>query len=232
MSVALPEPPVLLDQSEATLKTLISEVEAPRRPGPGRPQVLPAMVLWVGLTVCVLRGFDRQLDLWRLLTGRGLWHWQRLEISDEAVYRRLAASDASRLAEVFAQLTEQLIERSAPWAEQHLAPFAAEVVARAETRLDPVARSLPALRQVAVGDHALLPGTIAGVYDVRRQLWRTIQPRYGPQQNERVAAPDLVAELPAGELVLADLGYFSFPWFDDLTDAGHYWISRMRNQTS
>ena len=47
-----------------------------------------------------------------------------------------------------------------------------------------------------------------------------------------VAAPDLVAELPAGALVLADLGYFSFPWFDDLTDAGHYWISRMRNPTS
>lgn len=38
--------------------------------------------------------------------------------------------------------------------------------------------------------------------------------------------------LPRGSLVLADLGYFGFPWFDDLTDAGHCWISRRRTKTS
>ena len=37
--------------------------------GPGRPRVLPAMALWAGLLVCVLRGFGSQLAVWRLLLG-------------------------------------------------------------------------------------------------------------------------------------------------------------------
>ena len=42
----------------------------------------------------------------------------------------------------------------------------------------------------------------------------------------------MVAALPAGSLVLADLGYFGFAWFDDLTDAALWWVSRLREQTS
>ena len=42
------------------------------RKGPGRPRVLPAMALWAGLLVCVLRGFENQLAVWRLISERGL----------------------------------------------------------------------------------------------------------------------------------------------------------------
>lgn len=45
-------------------------------------------------------------------------------------------------------------------------------------------------------------------------------------------ARELVGELPAGTLILADLGYFGFHWFDDLTDAGYWWVSRLRAKTS
>lgn len=100
----------------------------------------------MGLTVCVLRGFRSQLALWRLLTGQGLWHYERVAVSDEAVSRWLGAADPSPLAAIFAQLTAQLSERVAPWQEHALAPFATVVVALDATRLDPVARTLPALR--------------------------------------------------------------------------------------
>jgi hypothetical protein len=33
-------------------------------------------------------------------------------------------------------------------------------------------------------------------------------------------------------LILADLGYFGFEWFDDLTDRGYLWVSRLRAKTS
>jgi hypothetical protein len=42
----------------------------------------------------------------------------------------------------------------------------------------------------------------------------------------------MVADLPRGSLILADLGYFAFEWFDDLTAMGHFWVSRLRKRTS
>ena len=53
-----------------------------------------------------------------------------------------------------------------------------------------------------------------------------------PHQNEKVLARELVEELPAGTLVVADLGYFGFAWFDWLTDRGYHWLSRLRAKTS
>jgi len=38
--------------------------------------------------------------------------------------------------------------------------------------------------------------------------------------------------LAKGSLILADLGYFAFAWFDHLTDQGYYWVSRFRLKTS
>ena len=51
-------------------------------------------------------------------------------------------------------------------------------------------------------------------------------------EREQLHARDLVAGLPTKSLILADLGYFGFAWFDDLTDAGYYWLSRLRARTS
>jgi hypothetical protein len=101
-----------------------------------------------------------------------------------------------------------------------------------ETTLDPVARKLPALRQAPAGAPQLLPGKLAGLFDIRCQQWRRVQYIAEAQQNEKVVARDMVKDLPRGSLILADLGYFAFKWFDDLTHMGQYWISRLRAKTS
>jgi hypothetical protein len=38
----------------------------------------------------------------------------------------------------------------------------------------------------------------------------------------------LLEGLAPGSLILADLGYFSFPWFDYLTGQGYWWVSRLK----
>jgi hypothetical protein len=98
--------------------------------------------------------------------------------------------------------------------------------------LDPVARLLPALRSVALGDAQLLPGKPAALFDIRLQQWLRVEYLADPEQNEKVAARSLIASLPIGSLILADLGYFGFAWFDDLTRASYYWVSRLRAKTS
>jgi hypothetical protein len=223
-----------LTQIEAFLQEAVADLvpEPPTSTGPGRPRILPSLCLWLGLTVCILRGKRHQRDLWRLLAHGGLWSYPRFGLSDQAIYKRLEGEGLSPLQDLFAQVTQVLTARLTPYAPPDLAPFASEVVAVDETTLEQVTRRLPPLRNLPTGDPNLVAGTVAGVFDVRRQLWRTVQYRADWQQNEKVLARDLVADLKRGSLILADLGYFGFAWFDHLTDAGHFWVSRMREKTS
>lgn len=223
----MPELAMVEQELETLIRALTPEATAQGR---GRPRVLPALALWAGLIVCVLRGWSSQRALWRLLTSQHLWHFPRVALSDQAIYRRLETTGGSPLAALFTRLSALLTERLAPMAATDLAPFASAVVALDETTLDPVARRLPVLRGNPAA--ARLPGKLAGVFDLRLQQWRTILPIPHPHQNEKVAARDLLDGLPAGSLILADLGYFGFQWFDDLTDRGCWWVSRLRAGTS
>ncbi len=219
-------------QLEEVLAELVSGLELDTRSGPGAPRVLPAFLLWTGLVVCVLRGFGSQSALWRLLSHQGLWSYPRIPITDDAVRQRLARDGMEPLHQLFAQVTTLLAKRIAPWIERGLAPFASEVVAFDEITLDRVARLLPALRKLPAGDPGLLAGRLAAVFDVRRQQWRRVLYREDTRQNEKVAARTLLEGLSAGALILADLGYFGFHWFDELTDLGYFWLSRLRSKTS
>jgi hypothetical protein len=216
---------------EDFLKEMLKLLE-PESQGAGRgaPRVLPSMLLWAGLLVCVLRGFRSQLELWRLLTVHGLWNY-RFAVTDEAVRKRLVSGGTGVMRRLFEQITEVLCTRLLPYSEE-LASFASAVLALDETTLDPVARRLPELRQTSKADRALLPGKLAGLFDVRLQIWRRIDHIEDPSQNEKAHARSMVEGLPKGSLILADLGYFGFEWFDELTAMGHHWVSRLRQRTS
>jgi len=203
-----------------------------RREGPGRPRVLPSLALWAGMLVCVLQGLSSQLALWRLLSQGQFWFYPRFAVSDQAVYKRLEVDGVAPLVKLFCQISLVLRERLAAFANNTLAPFASEVMALDETTLDQIARILPALRELPKGDKRLLPGKLVGLFDIRRQQWWKVEHIEEPSQNEKVAARGVLTGLRKGALILADLGYFAFAWFDYLTDHDYYWVSRFRSKTS
>lgn len=221
----------IIGDVEKFLESIVADL--PADPGDmshgrrGRPRVLPSMCLWSGLLVCVLRGFSSQLGLWRLLAVEGLWHYPRQPVSDQAIYKRLAKGGSASLQWLFASVTTLLAERIAPWMAMDLAPFASDVVAMDATTLDPLARRLTDPAD-ASAVKTVLPGKLLGMFDLRRQQWRRLLHRENPDENEKACARDLLEGLSRGTLILADLGFFAFRWFDDLTDAGHFWISRSR----
>jgi hypothetical protein len=106
------------------------------------------------------------------------------------------------------------------------------VVAIDETMLDPVARTVPALRGLPATDARRWPGRLAALFDVRAQQWVHPEHRAAAHETDEVAARGLLAHLRAGALILADPGYFGFAWFDDLAGAGFWWASRLRARTS
>ena len=210
------------------------EPEPPRTGQRGRPRILPSTCLWAAMLVCVMDGFSSQLALWRRLAVIGLWEYPRFRVSDAAVYKRIDQEGSDGLKTLLAQITTLLEARLAPWIPQvvpPLASFASDIVALDETTLDPLARRLPATAKQPAQDR-VLPGKLALVFDVRRQLVRRVQILPEATQNEKVAARALLADLARGTLVLFDLGYFAFRFFDDLTDQGLWWVTRLRQQTS
>jgi hypothetical protein len=233
-TVLPPTPDALLSDIETFLQTLLADLvpQDPSPSGPGRPRVLPSLLLWTALLLCVLHRATSRLAIWRLLTSRGMWHYPRVAVTDQAVYKRLDAAGTQPLRDLLSHVSALLCQRLAPYADKTLAPFATSVVAIDETTLDPVARILPTLRPLARGDSTLLPGKLSSIFDLRLQQWLHIEHQDNPHQNEKVAARGLLAHIPKGSLILADLGYFSFAWFDDLTSAGYWWVSRLRSKTS
>jgi hypothetical protein len=218
----------LTNQLEDILRTVITDLNPEPAHLRGKPRTLPALALWAGLLVCVARGFTAQLELWRLLTSQGLWDFPRFTLSDDAVYKRLKNASQDTMKTVFEHVTMLLCLRFTH-PVQALAPFASGVFALDEMTLDRLKKCLPSLRGTA---ETILPGVITALFDVRSQLWHHIEFHESTVQNEKVAARTMLESIPAGSLILADLGYFAFKWFDDLTDQGFHWVSRLRAKTS
>lgn len=190
------------------------------------------MVLWAAMMVGMLRGFSSCQDLWRLVSKRGLWFFPRIDVSDMAIYHRLERTTPEAIQAFFMTLTRLLHERTGGQSAVSLAAFATEIYAVDLTVLDAMLRHLKVLRNVPKGAHQLLAGCLACVFDVRRQQWCKVEYRENPMENEKLCAPGLVADLPRGSLILADLGYFSFAWFDYLQERGHHFVSRLRQKVS
>ena len=213
---------------EEIARDLEPELDPPRPAGRGRPRVMPALCVWGSLLLCVLERGTSQRAIWRRIADLGLWHYRPLAVSDQAVYARLERGGVAPMERLFAGVSAALGQRLAPWTRRDLAPWASGVYALDETTLDPLARILatetPPTRR--------LPGKLAGRFNLRTQLWERLLLLDDAQQNEKVAARALLLGLERGSLLLCDLGYFAFQWFDDLTQGGFHYISRWRAATS
>jgi hypothetical protein len=152
-----------LESIEAFLREMIESLEPIQTDpiGRGRPRVLPALCLWAGVVVCVLRGWGSQLAIWRLLQSKRLWEYPRFAISDQAIYKRLESGGVDPLKRLFEQVSAALETRLKPY-QASLADFASEVVAIDESTLDQIARHLPWMRKVPDKDSQLLPGKTGG----------------------------------------------------------------------
>lgn len=219
-------------QLEATLRELLGEPNLAPRGGPGRPWTIPAAVLWSGLLVCVLRGFHQKVDLWRALCVHGLWHVPRYDVTEMAVEDRLKTAAADALAPLLAHVTEAVEQRWQDLSCCELAPFAKAILAVDHTILDLVLRYRRILRELPKGDRCLLPGALGCVFDIRRQLWVKLQYLADPQQDLHTAVRSLTAGFAAGTLLLFDLGYFAFWFFDELTEAGYHFVTRWRGKVT
>ncbi len=97
------------------------------------------------------------------------------------------------------------------------------------TTLEALFRKLKALQEDPV---ARLAGHLVALCDlfthVPAQLWFAED----SQTNDKSLGTQVVQWLPENSLVVFDLGYFAFPFFDDLWDHGVWFVTRLRAKTS
>ncbi len=220
----------LTDTLEHLLVSLPVEA-APSSRSRGRPVSLSAWHLSLAVLLCLLRGLQSQLEVWRLIAFYGVGCLPALPLSDQAVYDRLEQDGVSAFQSVFAQLSQWLAQRLAPYENRRLAPFATAVLALDESVLDRVKRWVSWLREVPNGESRLLPGRLVGLFDVRLQQWRRLDVLLDANADCKVHARAMLSGLATGSLLLFDLGYFSFPWLDELTQLGHWYVTRQRAKT-
>jgi hypothetical protein len=203
---------------------------APR--GRGRPRELHSDHLWLAMLVAILRGFTGFASVWRLITWTGVGSFALLDLTRAAVRKRLLQSDLSGLHELLTRVSAALLPWTSQMQDRSLASFACAVLALDQSTRDAVRRTCQDVRQEEKNSPRLLVGKLAGLFDVRRQQWVRLLFREDVFANEKHLVEELFAGIQPGTLILADLGYFSFPWFDWLSDQGCWWLSRMREKTS
>lgn len=229
-----------LHEAQPFFETILHEALPPSLLQPasvahrGRPVEVSHEQLWLSLLLSVLLGMSSYQDLWRNMHQPLLEDFEPIQVTDDALIKRLKRAGLQPLEETLARLGDALAPHLASVQARttDLAPFASRIVAVDETTWDAVQRHLAPLRSLSDGDARLLPGKLAGRFDLRRQQWDFVQWRLDPQANCKVDVCSLLHDLPPFSLLLFDLGYFSFPWLDYLTQLNYYFVCRLREKTT
>jgi hypothetical protein len=116
---------------------------------------------------------------------------------------------------------------SAPWQalEQR---FAAIWIADGST-LEELRRQLKALRAER---NTVLAGKLMMVVELFSHRPVAMHYDENAKANDKVFGDWLLQTLPKGGLLVFDLGFFNFPWFDQFTETQRYFLTRQREKTA
>jgi hypothetical protein len=132
---------------------------------------------------------------------------------------------------VLARLPERIARRTRPLppALATVVPRFAHLYACDGTTLEALFRKLDALQDQA---DAPLAGKLLAVVDLVTHLPAKLWYVEDPATNDKALSDQILAWLPAQSLLVFDLGFFAFPFFDALGAAGHAFVTRLRAKTS
>lgn len=234
-----------VDEVERRLMDVLSpSLLAPRqlaRHDPRQPQrllrmrqrllTLPVMVALI--VSLVWRRVPSVAEVQKVLTREGLLGMAPLQVSPQAITTRLDVLPAAVLGQLFTEVCERLQAQPPPplphpsWAAGW-ARFPVLAIVDGST-LEALRKKTQILRQ---REGLVLAGKMMVMVEAfsHRPLWQLYTE--DALANDKRFAAEILAALPVGGLLVFDLGFFSFLWFDDLTDQKKYFVTRMREKTA
>ena len=230
-----PLPPV--EEIEGRLRAVLTPgLFAARRVDPRgrrlRERILTLPVMAVLMVSLVWRQIPSLSEALRVVAREGLWDFAPFRVSRQALSQRLQALPAL----LFAQLYEEALPRLRATTPAASPPPATDLRARFTALWLADGSTLEALRRKVQGRQeptgTPLGGKMLAVVEAttRRPLYTWYTP--AAQANDKRFSQQLLHALPVGGLIGLDLGWFSFPFFDDLTAAGKFFVTRLRHKTA
>jgi hypothetical protein len=234
-----------VDEVEQRLMAVLSpSLLAPRqleRHDPRQPQrlirmrqrllTLPVMVAII--VSLVWRRVPSVTEVQKVLTQEGLLGMAPLQVSPQAITKRLDVLPAAVMGQLFTEVCTRVQAQPPPplphpsWAPvRERFPLLAIVDG---STLEALRKKTQLLRQ---REGLVLAGKMMVMVEAfsHRPLWQ----RYTEDAlaNDKRFTAELLAVLPVGGLLVFDLGFFSFLWFDDFTDQQKCFVTRMREKTA
>ena len=197
-----------------------------------RARVLTLPVMMAVVVSLVYRQITGIREVIRVLSQEGLMWVEPMDVSPQALSKRLQTLPVGLFAQIWEQVIERIraSERQLPipqgWSGVH-EKFSALWIADAST-LEELRKKLKALQ----GTGTVLGGKMMMVVEAFSH--RLVKSWYteDAKANEKTFCDQLLAILPKGGLLIFDLGFFKFAWFDEFTNTDKFFVTRFREKTA
>jgi hypothetical protein len=196
-----------------------------------RERVLTLPVMMAVVLSLVYRQISGLSELLRVLHQERLLWVEPMRVSVEAVSKRLRVLPVSLFSELFESMLPQLQGLTRPVSEQWQPLrdcFSAIWIADGST-LEELRRQLKVLRDEP---KTVLAGKMMAVVELLTHRPLKFSYDLNPKANDKTFDQWLLQQLPPGGLLVFDLGFFKFPWFDQFTEQGKYFLTRLREKTA
>jgi Transposase DDE domain len=197
-----------------------------------RDRILTLPVMMAIVVSLVYRQIPGLREVERVLRQEGLLWVEQMEVSAQAISKRLRRLPIELFAQIFEQVMAKISSQSKNQAipgnwQSVCAQFTAIWIADGST-LEALRRKLKALQE----QEKKLAGKIMMVVEAFSHRPVTTWYTTNSKANDKIWCDQLLERLPVGGLLIFDLGFFKFPWFDAFTQANKFFVTRLREKTS
>ena len=196
-----------------------------------RQRLLTLPVIVAIVVSLVWRRMPAVTEVQRVLAREGLLWVTPMRVSPQALIKRLDVLPAAVMGQLFAEVCARLQTQRPPalphpcWAPVRDA-FSLIALVDGST-LEALRKKTQVLRE---RQGLVLGGKMMVMVEAfsHRPLWQLYTA--DAAANDKRFATEIMAALPVGGLLVFDLGFFSFLWFDDFTASHRFFVTRMREK--
>ena len=236
--------PAVEEVEQRLLDVLSPALLAPRqleRRNPQQPQrrirmrqrLLTLPVIVAIMVSLVWRRVPSIAEVQKVLAREGLLGMAPLQVSPQALTKRLDVLPAAVMGQLLAEVCARLHAKVPP---ARLLPGWAPARKRFSLLALVDGSTLEALRKktqvLREREGLVLGGKMMVMVEAfsHRPVWQLYTE--DAAANDKRFATEIMAALPVGGLLVFDLGFFSFLWFDDFTNQQKFFVTRMREKTA